>query len=191
MVFSGRPAVAIDVDYVDADHRSGARMAVSHLITQCRRRIATIQGTLDMPSSRDKLVGYRDALAVGGLPLDPTLEVAGNHSPELAGEAMRALFEQHPDIDGVFVASDAMAAAAVGVILEAGLRIPEDIAIVGYYGTHMAMATRPMLTTVHQPIEAIGRAMVQLLLRRLEHPEDLTSHVIFTTELIVRESSGS
>lgn len=192
MVFSGRPAVDMDVDYVDADHRSGARAAVSHLIAGGRRRIAAIHGSLDMPSSRDKLDGYHDALTVAGLAVDPSLEAVGNYNnPPLAGEVMRNLLNRSPDIDGVFVASDAMAAAAVGVITGAGLRIPEDVAVVGYDGTPIAMATRPMLTTIRQPIEAMGRAMAQLLLRRVEHPEEPTSHVIFTTELIVRESSAA
>jgi len=191
MVFSGRPAMDIDVDYVDADHRNGARTAVSHLVAGGRRRIATIHGTLDMPSSHDKLDGYRDALMVGGLPYDPTLVVAGNYNPEQAADAMRSLLSQHPDIDGVFAASDNMAASAISVIRDAGLRIPDDVAIVGYDGTPVAMATRPMLTTIRQPIEAMGRAMAQLLLRRVAHPDDPTSHIIFTTELIVRESSGA
>ncbi len=191
MVFSGRPAVMVDVDYVDADHRSGARMAVNHLITGGRRKIATIYGTLDMPSSRDKLDGYRDALAAAGFALDPTLEAAGNYDPSMAVEALRALLDAHPDVDGVFVASDTMAAAVVGAIVEAGLRIPEDIAIVGYDGTLVALATRPMLTTIRQPIEAMGRAMAQMLVRRVEYPQEPPSHIIFTTELIVRELSGA
>ncbi|MBX3080538.1 MAG: LacI family DNA-binding transcriptional regulator [Anaerolineae bacterium] len=191
MVFSGRPAIDIDVDYVDADHRNGARTAVNHLIAGGRRRIATIHGTLDMPSSHDKLDGYRDALIASGLPYDPTLVVAGNYNPTVAADAMRALLSQHPDIDGVFAASDNMAAAAISVIRDAGLRIPDDVAIVGYDGTPVAMATRPMLTTISQPIEAMGRAMAQLLLRRIAHPDDPTSHIIFTTELIARDSSGA
>jgi DNA-binding LacI/PurR family transcriptional regulator len=191
IVFSGRPAAEIDVDYVDADHRSGVRAAVSHLIAGGRRRIATICGTMDMPSSLDKLDGYRDALAGGGLDFDPALVAVGDYyNPARVAEAMRGLLEHHPEIDGVFIASDTMAVAAVGVILEAGLGIPEDIAVVGYDGTPVALATRPTLTTVRQPIESLGRAMAQLLLRRIEHPEEPTSHIIFTTELVVRESSG-
>jgi DNA-binding LacI/PurR family transcriptional regulator len=190
LVLSGRPAADIEVGYVDADHRNGARMAVSHLAAGGRRRIATIHGTLDMPSSRDKLDGYRDGLLAAGLDYDSTLEAAGNYSPTLAGDAMQALLRRHPNIDGVFAASDTMAAAAFGVISEAGLRIPDDIAIVGYDGTPVAMTTRPMLTTVRQPMEAMGREMARLLLRRVEHPDEPPSHVIFGTELIVRESSG-
>jgi DNA-binding LacI/PurR family transcriptional regulator len=191
LVFSGRPAAEVSAAYVDADHRNGARMAVNHLVAGGRRRIATIYGTLDMPSSRDKLDGYRDALAAAGLVHDPTIEAAGNYSPTLAGDAMRALLDRHPDIDGVFVASDTMAAAVVGVIGEAGRNIPADIAVVGYDGTAVAMATRPMLTTVRQPIEAMGREMARLLLRRIERPGEPPSHVIFATELIIRESSGA
>ncbi len=192
MVFSGRPAVDLDVDFVDADHRSGARLAVSHLVAGGRHRIATIHGTLDMPSSRDKLEGYRDALVSAGLPLDSSMEAAGDYyNPTSATAAMQTLLARHPEVDAVFVASDAMAAAAVGVIQQAGLRIPEDIAIVGYDGTPVALATRPMLTTVRQPIEAMGRAMAERLLRRIDYPDEPTSHIIFSTELIVRESSGA
>ncbi len=190
LVLSGRPAADIEVDYVDADHRSGARMAVSHLAAAGRRKIAAIHGSLDMPSSQDKLDGYRDALAAAGLAYDPALEAAGNYSPTLAGDAMQALLQRHPDIDGLFAASDTMAAAAFWVINEAGLQIPDDIAIVGYDGTPIAMTTRPMLTTVRQPIEKMGRALAQMLLRRIERPEEPPNHIIFETELIVRESSG-
>ncbi len=198
LVLSGRPPAEIDaryVDYVDVDHRSGAAGAVRHLAAGGRRRIAAIHGTLDMPSSRDKLDGYRDALAAAGLPHDAALEVAGNYSPTAAGDAMQALLDRCRSaarpIDGVFAASDTMAAAALGVIHRAGLRVPDDIAIVGYDGTPVALTTRPMLTTVRQPIEEMGRALARLLLRRIEHPDDPPDHVVFETELIVRESSGA
>ncbi|NTU81219.1 MAG: LacI family transcriptional regulator [Chloroflexales bacterium] len=191
LVLSGRPAAKLDVAYVDVDHRNGAMMAVSHLVAGGRRRIATIHGALDMPSSRDKLDGYCDALAAAGLVYEPGLGAAGNYNPALAGNAMRALLDRNPSLDGVFVASDTMAAAAMGVIGEAGLRIPEDIAVVGYDGTPVAMATRPTLTTVRQPSEAMGQEMARLLLERIEHPSAPPRHVIFSTELIVRESSGS
>jgi DNA-binding LacI/PurR family transcriptional regulator len=191
LVFSGRPPAEIEAGYVDADHRNGAKMAVNHLAAGGRRRIATIHGTLDMPSSCDKLDGYRDALAAAGLPHDPTLEAAGNYSPTLAGDAMQALLARHPDIDAVFAASDTMAAAAFGVISNAGLRIPDDIAVVGYDGTPVAMTTRPMLTTVRQPIEDMGHALARLLLERIERPEEPPRHIVFATELIVRESSGA
>jgi DNA-binding LacI/PurR family transcriptional regulator len=191
LVLSGRPPMQIDVDYVDVDHRSGARNAVRHLVAGGRRQIATIYGTLDMPSSQDKLAGYRDALNEAGLPVDPTLEAAGNYNPAVASEAMRALLEQRPDIDAVFAASDTMAAGVVGVLGQAGRRIPDDVAVMGYDGTALAMSTRPMLSTVCQPTEAMGRAMAQLLLKRIEKPSAPPNPILFNTELIVRESSGA
>lgn len=189
LVLSGRPPQDIPVGYVDADHRRGAQMAVSHLVEQGCRRIATIHGSLDMPSSLDKLDGYREALAAAGIAYDPSLTEAGNYSPTQAGVAMRALLDRHPDIDGLFAASDTMAAAAFGVIGEAGLRIPADIAVVGYDGTPVGMSTRPLLTTVRQPIEAMGREMARLLLECIEDPDTPPGHTIYPTELIVRGSS--
>lgn len=191
LVLSGRPPMPLDADYVDVDHRSGAWNAVSHLVAGGRRRIATIYGTLDMPSSQDKLDGYRDALSAAGLPVDPSLEEAGNYNPALAADAMRALLDRRPDIDAVFVASDTMAAGVVGMLGQLGRRIPEDVAVVGYDGTPLAMSTRPMLTTVRQPIEEMGRALAHLLFERIEHPDAPPNHIIFNTELIIRESSGA
>jgi DNA-binding LacI/PurR family transcriptional regulator len=181
----------IDVDYVDVDHHNGARSAVNHLIARGRRKIVTVYGTLDMPSSQDKLDGYRAALKEAGLPVDPSLEAAGNYNPALAAEAMQTLLDRHPDLDAVYIASDIMAAGVVGTLVRARRRIPEDVAIVSYDGTVLSMSTRPMLSTVRQPIEEMGRAMAQLLLRRIEKPDAPFNHVIFTTELIVRESSGA
>ena len=191
LVLSGRPPMDIPVGYVDADHRQGARTAVTHLIEGGCRCIATIHGDLDMPSSHDKLDGYRDALTAAGLPCDPELEEGGNYSPTFAAAAMRALLERRPDIDGVFAASDTMAAAAFGVIHEAGLRIPEDVAVVGYDGIPVGMTTRPLLTTMRQPIEAMGCEMARLLLERIDQPQEPPHHTIFPTELIVRHSSAA
>jgi DNA-binding LacI/PurR family transcriptional regulator len=189
IVLSGRPLDGGGLSYVDSDNRNGARMAVSHLVAGGRRSVATIHGTLDLASARDRLDGYRDALTDAGYILDATLEAAGNYSPTMAAEAMRVLLERRPDLDGLFAASDSMAAAAVGVLLDAGRRIPEDVAVVGFDDTPVAMTVRPTLSTVRQPIEAMGREMSRLLLRRIEDPGDAPSQVVFATELVVRESS--
>lgn len=191
IVLSGRPLHDIGVSFVDVDNRSGARMAVAHLLAGGRRRIATVHGALDMSSALDRLDGYRDALRDAGHAIDSTLEAAGEYTPTVAAEAVRALLDRHPDLDGLFAASDSMAAAAVGVLRDAGRRIPEDVAVVGFDDTPVALATRPALSTVHQPIEAMGREMVRLLLRRLDDPEDAPSQVVFPTELVVRESSAA
>ncbi|MFP5343917.1 MAG: LacI family DNA-binding transcriptional regulator [Candidatus Limnocylindria bacterium] len=190
VVLSGRPFDQEGVSFVDSDNRTGARSAVLHLAERGRTRIATIHGTLDLTSGRDRLEGYRDGLRVAGLAHDPTLEAAGDFSTVGAAEAMRSLLERHPDLDGVFAASDSMAATALIVLGESGRRVPEDVAVVGFDDTPTATASRPSLSTVRQPIEAMGREMARLLLQHVDAPAAAPQRIIFPTELIVRESSG-
>lgn len=190
VVVSGRPSGGSAVSYVDSDNRAGARSAVTHLIEGGRRRVATINGTLDLSSARDRLTGYRDALQAAGLELDPSLEVAGDFSPEMAADATRRLLDECPDLDGLFAASDSMAAAAVHVLQDSGRRVPDDVAVVGFDDAPIALTTRPTLSTVRQPIESMGREMARLLLHRIDAPAEAASHVVFETELVVRESSA-
>jgi DNA-binding LacI/PurR family transcriptional regulator len=191
VVLSGRPSQGAGISFVDADNRAGARLAVEHLLAAGRRRIATIHGTLDLGSGRDRLDGYHDALLAGGVPRDPRLEVAGNYSATTAGAAMERLIAQAPDLDAVFAASDSMAGAAVRVLQASGRRIPDDVAVVGFDDTPVARAVEPPLTTVRQPIPAMGREMARLLLQQLDEPGLVPSQVIFPTELVVRASSIS
>jgi DNA-binding LacI/PurR family transcriptional regulator len=189
IVLSGRQLGEGSISHVDSDNRGGARMAVAHLLGAGRRSIATIHGMLDMSSGIDRLKGYRDALREAGVTHDPGLEAAGNFHVVTAADAMRTLLERRPGLDAVFAASDSMAVAAMGVLQERGLRVPEDVAVVGFDDSPIALTTRPQLTTVRQPIEAMGREMARLLLHRIDHPGDAPSQVVFATELVVRGSS--
>jgi DNA-binding LacI/PurR family transcriptional regulator len=189
IVLSGRPHSPGGLSYVDADNLTGAKLAVRHLVDQGRRSIATIHGSLDLSAARDRVDGYRAALREAGLPVEAALEADGHFTSSGAAGAMRTLLTRRPGLDAVFAASDSMAAAAVGVLQDAGRRIPEDVAVVGFDDTSAALATRPQLTTVRQPIEAMGQEMARLLLRRIADPEDAPSHVVFATELVVRGSS--
>ena len=195
VVVNGRPSGeeapghAHALSYVDVENREGARAAVAHLVAGGRRRIATIHGPLDLASGRDRLDGYREGLRAAGLQVDPGLEEGGGFMPELAADAMRALLARRPDLDGVFAASDSMAAAAIGVLLDAGRRVPEHVAVVGFDDSPVAMTVRPTLTTVRQPIGAMGRELAELLMRQISDPVGAPSRVIFPTELVVRESS--
>lgn len=195
VVISGRPSGSDGpsgtsaLSYVDVENREGARAAVAHLISTGRRRIATIHGPLDLPSGRDRLSGYRDALEAAGVPILPGLQRGGDYIPAVAAQAMRSVLAEHPDLDAVFAASDSMAAAVIGVLLDAGRRVPEDVAVVGFDDSPAAVSVRPALTTVRQPIVAMGREMARLLMRQVKEPGEGPSRVIFPTELIVRESS--
>jgi DNA-binding LacI/PurR family transcriptional regulator len=190
VVLSGRQLGDGSISHVDSDNRGGARMAAAHLVAGGRRSIATIHGALDLSSGTDRLEGYRDALQEAGLAPVAALEAGGNYYPVTAADAMRELLERRPGLDAVFAASDSMAAAAIRVIQESGRRIPEDVAVVGFDDSPVALTTRPTLSTVRQPIEAMGREMARLLLHRIDNPGEAPSQVVFATELVVRESSG-
>ena len=188
-VLWGTPARGIVASYIDVDNRQGARLAVEHLISLGRRHIATISGNLDMTAAVDRLMGYRDALVAAHIPLDPTLEEVADFLPNRAHIAMERLLLNHPEVDAVFVASDLMAAAAIGVLHQAGKRIPEEIAVVGFDDSPTALSTHPQLSTIRQPIAQMAHEAIRMLMREMEEPGRAPGHVVLATELVVRESS--
>ena len=190
VVVNGRAPRGARASYVDADSRGGAAAATAHLLSQGRRKLATISGSLDMPAAMDRLLGFRDALGAAGLPIDPTLEAVGGFSQEGAVRAMNLLLERQPDLDGVFVASDSMAAMALRVLQGSGRRVPDDVALVGFDDQPIAQTTEPPLSSVRHPIEAMSHEMVRLLLHSIEARDHLPRQVMFPTELVIRESSG-
>jgi DNA-binding LacI/PurR family transcriptional regulator len=189
-VVLGRPSRGVDIDYVDADNRDGARRATAHLVESGRRRIATITGPRDMVAGIDRLAGYRDALADAAIAVDEGLIATGDFTQAGGEAAMERLLRDRPDLDAVFCASDLMAVAALGVLQAAGRRVPEDVAMVGYDDSPIATTTRPALTSVRQPIEEMGREMVNLLAGSIERSGRVPRHIVLTTELIARASSA-
>jgi DNA-binding LacI/PurR family transcriptional regulator len=188
-VVCGRPPKGVAASCVNSDNRQGGTLATRHLIEQGRRRIATIAGNLDMAGAVDRLNGYRDALTEAGIALDPTLEEVADYQPDRAHIAMERLLLNHPDLDGVFAASDVMAAAALRVLLQARRRVPEDVAIIGFDDSPTARATRPPLSSIRRAIEEMGREAVNVLMHEMAEPEGAPQHVTFATELIVRQST--
>jgi DNA-binding LacI/PurR family transcriptional regulator len=196
-VFGGRPGWPgsegdRSILYVDSDNRGGARDAVRHLVALGRTRVATITGPLDQTASVDRLDGYHDIL----LDTDPRLITEGDFSAPGGERAMALLLSRAPDLDAVFVASDLMASGALRVLRERGLRVPEDVAVVGFDDmATVAEAAEPPLTTVRQDIEGMGRLMVRLLLRGLEWTDDAAaggrplSSVVTPTRLVRRASA--
>ncbi|MET8461926.1 LacI family DNA-binding transcriptional regulator [Micromonospora zamorensis] len=185
VVVSGRPLGDVPVPYVDVDHVAGVTTAVRHMIDIGRRRIATIAGPQDMVAGIERLSGYRSAVTDAGL---PELIAVGDFTRESGAAAMRRLLTEHPDLDGVFAASDLMAHAALRTLREAGRRVPDDVAVVGFDDIETAAYTEPPLTTVRQPIVELGRRMTRQLLR-LAAGEEIEQAVMLPTELVVRESA--
>ena len=186
VVWGGRPVRLREGDYVvDVDNVAGARTATQHLIETGRTRIATISGPVTMVSSVDRVQGFRRALADAGL--SSFAEEAGDYSEASGADAARRILAAGRP-DAIFVASDLMARGALTALRAAGIRVPEDVALVGFDDSSVALSTDPELTTMRQPMYAQGEAMAGVLLSRLagRDPEHVT---ILPTELVVRASS--
>lgn len=186
VVFGGRPVRRHDGDYVvDVDNVVGATNATRRLVDIGRTRIATISGPLTMVASVDRVQGFRAALKSAGL--TPYAEEEGDYSEASGAEAARRLLDGGRP-DAIFVASDLMARGAMTALRAAGVRVPEDIAVVGFDDSSVAVTTDPPLTTMRQPMYAQGEAMARVLLSRLAG-EDPPRTTILPTELVVRASA--
>src|SRR6478672_10700240 len=171
---------------VDVDNRLGGVRGTQHLIDRGRTAIATITGPADMPASVDREQGWRDALAEAGL---SDHRLARGDFTEAGGiRAALALIDEHPDLDALFVASDLMASGALLALDERGLRVPDDVAIVGFDNSKYATRGKVGLTTVAQPAQEMGVVMADTLLRLLagETPPRVTT---LDTHLVVRDST--
>ncbi|SDC04423.1 LacI family DNA-binding transcriptional regulator [Streptomyces prasinopilosus] len=194
-VISGPRSAAEALTSVDSDNYGGARQAVEHLVARGRQRIAHITGRLDVYGAQRRVDGYRDALRDAGRPVDDLMIEAGDFSEEGGRRAMAALLERRPDLDAVFAASDVTAAGARHALREAGRRIPEDVALVGYDDSAIARHMDPPLTSVRQPIQEMGRTMIGLLLAEVADRRPAASReldrrqVVLATELVERASS--
>jgi DNA-binding LacI/PurR family transcriptional regulator len=186
---SARPLHPTAISFVDVDSRAGARLAVGHLVDRGRTRIATIAGPQDMSAGQDRLTGYRQALRRHRLPADAGLIGYGNFTRSSGADAMEEILSRTAPPDGLFVASDLMALGALAVLAERGLRVPQDVAVVGFDDSVAAVEARPALTTVHQPVEAMARALALTLLDRIADPDHPVTSQIFPPRLVVRRSS--
>ncbi|WP_458248750.1 LacI family DNA-binding transcriptional regulator [Streptomyces sp. MAI_2237] len=186
-VLFARPSRPVPLSYVDLAHRDGGRLAAEHLLGRGCRRLATICGPLDVPASQERLAGFRDTLARHGHPYVPVAE--GGFTLDSGVAAMSDLLERHPETDGVFAANDLMAQGVCQVLRERGRRIPEDVAVVGFDDSTVAVTCRPQLTTVRQPVEEMAAQMARLLDEHIHGARTEATSVVFDPELVVRESA--
>lgn len=177
-----------DVSYVCIDNRASARTAVTHLLRSGRTRVAHITGPHRMLDAGDRLAGYTDALRDFGVPFDEKLVVEGDWSEPTGYAAMRRLISSGPD--AVFAGNDAMALGAMRALKEEGIRIPDDMAIVGFDDIPAAAAAEPALTTVRQPVRRLGEVATTTLLELIANPDGPPRRTVLPTELVIRASSG-
>jgi LacI family transcriptional regulator len=188
-VLIDRMVAGVEANYVGVKDDDLGALATEHLIEQGCRRIAHIRGPA-LATGTGRLRGYRRALARHGMEVGPNYIVSGQYGDTTGYEAMRELLQTNPRPDGVFCYNDPVAAGAIKAVLEAGLKVPEDIAIVGAGNVHYSDLLRVPLSTVDQGSSVIGESAADLLSQCMEAKAPVSPRRIFTTpRLIVRDSS--
>ncbi len=175
------------VNYVTIDNVRASEQVIEHLVSLGYRRIATITGQLNIRDGTDRLKGYKSGLEKAGLPLDPTLIYPGQFSRDFGYNGMKHLLPLKPD--AVVCGGDTIAIGAIEAIQEAGLRVPDDIAIVGFDDLDVAVHSNPPLTTIRHSVQRVGEVAAQLLIDLIEGKVQAPHHIVLPTELVVRQSS--
>ena len=174
---------------VDVDNVRAARTATEHLIRLGYRRVGTITGRRDHGAGQDRLCGYLEAMRAAGRDAGDELVVDGDFSEMSGYTGMKVLLQR--GADAVFCASDLMAIGALHAVHEHGLRVPDDVALVGFDDQPLAAAVDPPLTTMRQPIRQMGSLATEVLINILEGRLSTPYRAILPTELIVRKSCGA
>ncbi len=175
--------------FVGSDDVLGARLATAHLLSTGRRRVGHLAGVANVSTAVLRRRGYEAALRDAGLQPDPSnIEEAG-FSEEGGARAMERLLARADPPTGVFAVTDMTAIGACAAARDRGLRIPDDLAVVGYNDIPLASRLVPGLTTMRVPIHDFGTAAATLLLARLDGAPPMPRRVIFTPELVVRGST--
>ena len=188
LLVAGRPLYQDQVCYMDIDNISAAAKAVRHLITTRHKHIATITGPLTSTVGQDRLEGYKQALDQSSLKINSSLIIESDFTEAGGYQAMQILMEFKPD--AVFAASDIMAIGAIRAIRDAGLTVPEDIAVVGFDDLPIPSVNEFELTTVHQPVVQFGFKAVETLIELIESDVPLIKRVMMESELVIRKTCG-
>ena len=184
------PPPSLNIPSVVIENKSGAQMIVEHLIqVHDRRRIVFLRGPEGNEDSEWREGGYRAALEANKIPFDPLLVGTGGFNEEEAQIALQEILIDGVEFDAVFGGDDDTAAGVITALTQAGKRVPQDVAVVGFDDLPIARYLRPALTTVRAPIEQVGRESVRQLVR-LIRGEQAEALVMMRTELVIRESCG-
>ena len=174
------------------DNTAPAERLTRHLIGLGHTRIAHISyGGLEYQGADERFQGYRQALAEAGLLYDPALLREGDYSAASGFTAMTSLLDAHTDFSAVFISNDTVALGAMAALRGRGLRIPEDVAVVGYDDIPVAAYAAPPLTTVHSPAREHGRLAGEMLIKLIRGEAVAMGRVQLGLELIIRESCGA
>ncbi len=192
---SGVPVVCVDralsvggIDKVEIDNQRGAFEAVAHLLSKGHRRIGLISGPVDSSTGRERLAGYRQALAQAGWADEPELIRYGDYK-QASGRALALeLLALTPPPSALFVSNNLMTIGALEAISARQMRIPRDIGLISFDDLPLAAVFNPPLTVVRQPAYEVGRSAAELLLKRIEDPKRPATSLKLSPELVIRGS---
>jgi LacI family transcriptional regulator len=190
IVLLDRAAKGINVDTVLVDNEKGAYQAVTHLISLGHRRIGLIIDNLDITTNMERMAGYRRALNEAGLPVEEGLIRSCQFTEQSAYEITLEMFRQENPPTALFTANNFMTIGALRALHTSGLRIPDDVAIVGFDDLESSQACWPNLTAVAQPAYAMGTTAAERLLSRLSNNASPPMEIRLQTEFIIRQSCG-
>lgn len=183
------PPAGTAIPCVTFENKSGARQMVEHLIACGHRRIAFLAGPAGNEDAYWREQGYREGLAAHHLPVDPTLIGPGGFNEGVAKATVTIWLKDNVTIDAIFAADDESARGALRASQQAGRRVPDDIAVVGFDDALLSQYLTPPLTTIRAPIELAGRTAVTQLIRLIQ-TDQAEALTLLPTELVIRQSCG-
>jgi len=191
IVMIGRSRKAQGVHCVFTDFKEGGHIATNYLIEIGYRKIAHIKGKTNNRESEDKYQGYLQALSENDIPFDSSLVIQGDNEVEGGYLAAKRLIQNGVNPDAVFAANDLMAMGALDALKTEGIKVPEEIAIIGFDNIKMSSLVEPKLTTIGNPVYKMGLIAARLLFDTLERSEDhFVQEIYLKPKLIVRKSCG-
>ncbi|WP_370586209.1 ribose operon transcriptional repressor RbsR [Pantoea dispersa] len=175
-------------DIIQDNALLGGELATQYLIDRGYTRIACIAGPLDKTPARLRLDGYHQAMAASGLAVPPGYVVDGDFEFQGGFNAMNQLLALDPPPQAVFTSNDAMAVGVYHALYQAGLRVPQDMAVMGYDNIELARYLTPPLSTIHQPKDELGELAIDTLIHRMSDPDASQQTLVLTPELVERGS---
>jgi LacI family transcriptional regulator len=189
VVLIDRDLPNIEIDAVLTDNQRGGYLATRHLIARNHRRIACVAGPSHITPSAERVTGYAQALAEASIPYDETLVQDGDYHPASGQQVTAQLLSLASPPTAIFALNDLMAMGALRAAAEAGLRVPEDLAVIGYDDIEFASFTNPPLSTIAQPKEEVGSKATEILVNRISEKNGFHRRLVLEPTLIVRGST--
>jgi LacI family transcriptional regulator len=190
IVYVKNSPVAEAVSSVRCDDIQGGYLATKHLLELGHRQIAIIIGRKNEQCTRERLSGYKQALAEAGLKADDALIIQGNWTSQSGSDAAVELLKIPDRFSAIFSQNDRMAAGAIRTLRDSGYQIPEDYSVIGYDNIHLSLLIDPPLTTIEQPLEEFGKQAAKILIKTIQSDNPQLVDYCVTPELILRQSTS-